>query len=545
MKLLFNARAYTFDPAHPSGSALLLDGGRILAVGSKDELLGQTGRAPELVDLHGRVVLPGLTDAHLHLQYYSLGLQKIDCETDTLEECLRRVTQRVQTTEPGGWVLGHGWNQNPWNLSSRLSGEGLGVRSGGEGFPSIADLDAIAPNHPVYLTAKSLHAAWANSAALRLAGITASTPDPKDGKIQRDESGRATGILLESAMGLVERALPEPTVEALAAAIEQAQSVFWRMGLTGVHDFDRRQSFMALQYLDAHGRLKLRVNKNLPVDDLAHANALGLRTGFGNDMLWIGSVKAFMDGALGPRTAAMFQPYLNEPENRGILNMDAEQLFEHCRQAADVGLSMTVHAIGDRANHEVLDAFEQLRSYERERGLPALRHRIEHVQVLHPDDAPRLAQLNVIASMQPIHATSDMLTADRYWGGRSALSYAWRTQLQHGAHLAFGSDAPVESPNPFLGLHAAVTRRLDGTPGPEGWYPEQKLTLAEAFSAYTQGAAYAANAEHRLGMLAPGFLADLIVLEKDPFSCPPDDLLTMQSAATMVDGEWVWQSESL
>jgi predicted amidohydrolase YtcJ len=531
MKLLFNARVYTFDPAHPGASALLVDRERVLAVGDKEDLLGLAGGRVEEVDLRGRVVLPGLTDAHLHLQYFSLGLQKIDCETGTLQECLRRVEARVKTTPPGEWVLGHGWNQNPWGLA-------------GEGFPSAAELDAIAPNHPVFLTAKSLHAAWANSAALRLAGISANTPDPRDGKIQRDEAGRPTGILLESAMGLVDRVVPEPSVEALADAIEKAQSVFWRMGLTGVHDFDRRDSFMALQFLDAHGRLKLRVNKNLPVSDLDHANALGLRTGFGNDMLWIGSVKAFMDGALGPRTAAMFQPYLNEPGNRGILNMDAEQLFEHCRQAADVGLSMTVHAIGDRANHEVLDAFEQMRAYEDGHGLPHLRHRIEHVQVLHPDDAARLAQLNVIASMQPIHATSDMLMADRYWGDRSALAYAWRTQLEHGAHLAFGSDAPVESPNPFLGLHAAVTRRRpDGTPGPAGWHPEQRLTLAEAFSAYTAGAAYAANAEHRLGLLAPGFLADLIVLEQDPFACPPDDLLTMQSSSTMVGGEWVWQSE--
>ncbi|MFZ5880690.1 MAG: amidohydrolase [Chloroflexota bacterium] len=531
MEILYNARIYTFDPACPRASALLVDRERILAVGEKEDLLGLADGRTRQTDLRGYTVLPGLTDAHLHLQYYSLGLQKIDCETDTLEACLQRVSARVKTTPPGEWILGHGWNQNPWKLS-------------GDGFPSAADLDAIAPHHPVYLTAKSLHAAWANSAALKLAGITLNTSDPKDGKIQRDEAGRPTGILLENAMGLVDCALPEPTVEALAAAIEQAQAVFWRMGLTGVHDFDRRLSFMALQQLDAQGRLKLRVNKNLPVSDLDHAHALGLRTGFGNDMLWIGSVKAFMDGALGPRTAAMFQPYLNETENRGILNMDAEQLFEHCRQAADGGLGMTVHAIGDRANHEALDAFEQLRAYESERGLPHLRHRIEHVQVLHPDDAPRLAQLNVVASMQPIHAPSDMLAADSYWGDRSALAYAWRTQLQHGARLAFGSDAPVESPNPFLGLHAAVTRRRpDGTPGPDGWYPEQRLTLAEAVSAYTLGAAYAANAEHRLGILAPGFLADLIVLEQDPFACPPDSLLSMQSFSTMVGGEWVWKSE--
>ncbi len=526
MNLLYNARIYTLDPACPIASAILVDRERIVAVGEKDELLSLGDRI-ERTDLHGRVLLPGLTDSHLHLKYYSLGLQKIDCETDTLDECLRRVAKRVSSAKPVEWILGHGWNQNNW-----------------AGFPSSADLDAVAPNHPVYLTAKSLHAAWANSAALNLAGITANTSDPKDGKIQRDEAGRATGILLENAMQLVEAVLPEISTEGLADAIEKAQSILWRMGLTGVHDFDRRDSFMALQQLHAQGRLKLRVNKNIPLDSLEHADALGLRTGFGDDMLWIGSVKVFMDGALGPRTAAMFQPYLNEPENCGILNMDAEQLFEHARRAADVGLGMTVHAIGDRANHEVLDAFEQLRAYESERGLPHLRHRIEHLQIVHPDDAARLGRLNVIASMQPIHAASDMRMADRFWGDRSALAYAWRTQLQHGAHLAFGSDAPVESPNPFLGLHTAVTRRrADGSPGPDGWYPAQKLNMAEAVSAYTRGAAYAANAETRLGQLTAGFLADLIVLEQDPFTCDPDDLLTMQSLATMVGGEWVWQSE--
>jgi predicted amidohydrolase YtcJ len=222
--------------------------------------------------------------------------------------------------------------------------------------------------------------------------------------------------------------------------------------------------------------------------------------------------------------------------------MDGEELFEHCRKAAQVGLGMTVHAIGDRANHEVLDAFEQTRAYETQNRLPHLRHRIEHVQILHPDDAPRLGQLNVVASMQPIHATSDMPTADRYWGNRSALGYAWRTQLDHGATLAFGSDAPVESPNPFLGMHAAVTRRrADGSPSAEGWYPEQKLSILEAVLAYTIGAAYAGNADERSGRLNPGFLADLVVLQEDPYLVDPDRLLTMQAAATMIGGEWVWQ----
>jgi len=524
MKLLYHAQIYTLDTSKPVASVIAIDHGEIVAVGG-DELLSEFDRA-EKQNIGGRVILPGLTDAHLHLQHYALSLEKIDCETDTREECLRRVTERVQKAKPGEWILGHGWNQNVWG-----------------GWPSAADLDQIAPNHPVYLTAKSLHAAWTNSAAMKLANITSSTPDPKDGQIQRDAKGEPTGILFENAMQLVGDIVPAPTIEELAHAIQKAQSILWKMGLTGVHDFDRRDCFMALQKLHADGKLKLRVTKNIPVELLDQAFELGLRTGFGDNWLRIGSVKVFMDGALGPRTAAMFQPYLNEPENRGTLNMDGEQLFELGRHAADVGLGMTVHAIGDRANHEVLNAYEQLRAYEKKKGLPALRHRIEHVQVLHLDDVARLAKLDVISSMQPIHATSDMLMADKYWGERSRLAYAWRTQLDAGAHLAFGSDAPVESPNPFWGIHAAVTRRrADGSPNPDGWHPEQRLTIREAIEGYTTGAAYAAYAENRAGKLAEGYLADLIVLERDPFTCDPEEMKDLQLSATMIDGDWVWQS---
>ena len=539
MKLLYNARIHTLNPAQPTASALLVDRGEILAVGG-DELL--EARA-EREDIGGRAVLPGLTDAHIHLQYFALGLQKVDCETATLEECLRRVADRVKEAKPGEWVLGHGWNQNEWkSFPLPESREGLGVRAGE--WPHAIDLDAIAPTNPVYLTAKSLHAAWSNSAALKLAGISASTPNPEKGEIQRDDHGQPTGILLESALELVAEKIPQPGLAEVIEAIRAAQPILWKMGLTGVHDFDRRVCFMALQELRQRGELRLRVTKSIPVDDLDHAHELGLRTGFGDDWLRIGMVKAFMDGALGPHTAAMFQPYLNDGENRGILNMDGEQLFEIARRAADAGLGMAVHAIGDRANHEVLDAYEQLRRYEREHGLPALRHRIEHVQVLHADDAARLAHLNIIASMQPIHAPSDMNAADKFWGGeRARLAYAWRTQLTHGATLAFGSDAPVESPNPFWGIHAAVTRRrTDGSPGPAGWGPEEKLSMPEAVAAYTLGPACAAGMESRLGQLAPGFLADLIVMENDPFTCAPEELLTMQSSATMVGGEWVWRS---
>ena len=528
MKLLYNAHIYTQNPSQPGASAIVIDRERIMAVGNADDLLSQYPNA-DRQDMHGRMILPGLTDAHLHLQHYSLSLQKIDCETDTKEECLRRVGERVKKAKPGEWILGHGWNQNVWGS-----------------WPLASELDAIAPNNPVYLTAKSLHAGWANTTALKLANVTPQTPHPHNGQIQHDAQGNVTGILLETAMELVERAIPESTIDDIASAMEKAQPILWRMGLTGIHDFDRRDSFMALQKLHAQNKLKLRVLKNIPVELLDQAFELGLRAGFGDDWLRIGSIKVFMDGALGPHTAAMFQPYIGEGENRGILNMDGEELFEYGRKAAQVGLGLTVHAIGDRANHEVLNAYEQLRAYENENDLPALRHRIEHVQVIHPDDAARLGKMNIIASMQPIHATSDMLMADQFWGERSNLAYAMKTQLDFGARLALGSDAPVESPNPFWGLHAAVTRRrADGSPSADGWYPEQKLTMAEAVEGYTLGPAYAANMEDRLGRIAPNYLADLIVLEKDVFTCNPNDLLTLKSSATMIGGEWVYASAGI
>ena len=524
MKILHNARIYTLEISQPIASAIAVEHGCVMAVGETDELFSEFDRAKKQ-DMGGRIILPGLTDAHLHLQNYALSQKKIDCETDTLDECLSRVQERAHSAQPGEWILGHGWNQNNWGA-----------------WPSTADLDRIAPNNPVYLTAKSLHAGWANSAALKLAGITSDTPDPANGKLQRDEKRQLTGILLETAMELVNKVIPEPSIESIAEAIDVAQPLLWRMGLTSVHDFDRRDCFMALQQLHARCKLKLRVTKSIPLENLEHAVELGLRTGFGDDWLRIGSVKAFMDGALGPRTASMFQPYANEPENRGILNMDAEELFESGRQAVEAGLSLAVHAIGDRANHEVLDAYEQLRRFERDRNLPPLRHRIEHVQILHPDDAKRLGELGIVASMQPVHATSDMLMADQYWGERAALAYAWQTQLGQGVQLALGSDAPVESPNPFWGLHAAVTRqRSDGSPGTEGWHPEQRLSIQQAIEGYTLGPAYAAGMEDRLGKLSPGFLADLIILEQDPFVIPPAELLQMAPLATMVGGEWVWQ----
>lgn len=524
--LLTNARIYTLDKKLPAGAALAIDAGRILAVGTSDELLAEFGSRFEVEDLHGRVILPGLTDAHLHLQHYALGLAMVDCETATRAECLQRLAERARQTPPGEWVRGQGFNHNAWL----------------EGIGDAADLDAVAPHNPVYITHKSLHSAWVNHLALERAGLTPDSPDPAGARLGRKPDGSLDGILYENAMELVANVIPRPTVKQLVQIFRQVLPNLWQMGLTGVHDFDRRECFAALQILHAAGELNLRVLKSLPLDDLPQAVALGLRQGFGDDMLRMGPVKAFMDGALGPQTAAMLAPYESKAEERGILMLDAHDIYAHARLAAENGFSMAVHAIGDRAVREILDAYQQLRIYERDQlGSPDLRHRIEHVQVIHPQDAGRLAELGVIASMQPIHATSDMFMADHHWGNRAALSYAWRTQLEAGACLAFGSDAPVESPNPFLGLHAAVTRRrADGSPGEQGWYPAQRLTVLEALHGYTTAPAYAAGMENRLGRLAPGYLADLIVLDTDPFQCDPQQLQHILPLRTMVGGKWVY-----
>jgi len=527
--LLLNAKIYTMDTHQPIVNALAIDNGRVAAIGDAKSLGIEIDNSYERIDLGQKIVLPGLVDAHIHLEKYAHNLQKINCETPTRLECLRQVEERVRLSNPGEWILGHGWNQNEWK----------------EGFGNKSELDTLSPKHPVYLTAKSLHAAWANSLALQAAGISIHSPDPPGGRIGRDVSGEPDGILYESAMDLVSSAIPKPDVIQTARVIKEALPQLWSMGLTGVHDFDQRLCFQALQHLNDEGELLFRVLKSIPVEDIHHAVALGLKTGFGNDFLRIGDIKMFADGALGPHTAALLQPYASEPENRGMLLLDAEEIFEYGRLAVENGLSLAVHAIGDRANHEVLNAFSQIRKFEKSLlGVNQIktigRHRIEHVQLIHPDDASRLAELDIIASMQPIHATSDMVMADTYWQARAAYSYAWRTQLQNGALLAFGSDAPVESPNPFWGLHAAVTRRrADGSPGREGWFPEQRLRIHEALQAYTTGAAYAAGLEYHQGKLLPGYFGDLIALDTDPYLCEPEELRAIQPAATMVAGTWV------
>jgi hypothetical protein len=284
------------------------------------------------------------------------------------------------------------------------------------------------------------------------------------------------------------------------------------------------------------------VVKSIPSRTLDQAIEKGYRTGAGSDWLWFGGVKDFMDGALGPATAALLDPYQGREEERGMLLLSEEELLALGVKAAQADLSLSIHAIGDRANRTLLNALEQLREFETRQGIAPLPHRIEHVQLIHPDDLPRLAKLNITASMQPLHAPSDMAMADRWWGDRTTYAYAPKPLIDSGARVIFGSDAPVESPNPLWGIHAAVTRRTaEGEPGPEGWHPENRVSVEQAIAAYTVGPAAAAGSGDRQGKLAPGHWADLIVLETDPFSCPPQELREIRPVGTMVGGEWVWR----
>jgi hypothetical protein len=520
--LLINGKCYTLDEACPRASQVALSEGRVLAVG--EDLSALWASNSQIIDLDGRCVIPGLTDSHIHFTWYALTLRQLDLSgADTLSEMVQLVAKRARETPPDRWIVGHRWDQERWPERR---------------FPTAADLDAVAADHPVLLRAKNGHALVVNSRVLRQAGITAETPDPPGGRIGRREDGSPNGMLFEdSAMRLAADLVPPPRPSELDHALEAAFPRAWQVGLTAVHDVDTIAAFSAYQRLRARGALGLRVVKYLPAEQLDCALALGLRPGLGDDRLRIGGIKVFTDGALGAHTAAMLEPYEGaSPGGTGVLTMEPEAFRALARKAIAGGWPLAVHAIGDRANRLVLDTLAEL-------GPGDLRHRIEHVQLLHPDDVPRLATLGVIASMQPIHATQDYEMAERYWGTRCETAYAWRSLWETGATLAFGSDAPVEDLNPLVGIHAAVTRRCaDGAPGPEGWYPEQRLTVDQAVRAYTWGAAYAGGLEERLGSLSPGKWADLVVLDRDIFTVDPMEIVDTQVRATMVAGELVYDA---
>ncbi|MCX7669379.1 MAG: amidohydrolase, partial [Anaerolineae bacterium] len=532
--ILYNGNIHTMDATVPRAEAIAIAAGRVLAIGRNDEIRPLAGRAAQAVDLAGRTVTPGFTDAHLHFLSYGIGLQEIELAgIASLDEALARVAERAAITPPGQWLTGRGWDHTLW---------------GSGAFPTRQDLDRVAPDHPVFLRRKCGHAGWANTRALELAGITADTPAPFGGAIDRDPvTGQPTGILKDAAMELIFRLFQEPSLEEATAAIKAAMPYAHRAGLVGVHTMEGAAALRAFQALHAAGELKLRVTMQIPEENLDAAIQVGLRSGFGDEWLRIGGVKIFSDGALGAATAWMLEPYEGEPENYGLAMATSEHLRAVIGKASRAGIAAFVHAIGDRANREVLDAIAEARKAETDRASFAtrrapLRHRIEHAQIVHPDDVPRFAALGVIASMQPIHATQDMLIADARWGKRSAHAYAWRSLLNAGAVLAFGSDCPVEDLDVMKGIYAAVTRRrADGTPGPAGWYGEQRLTVAEAVHAYTVGCAYASGEETLKGSLTPGKVADLVVLSQDIFARPPEAILETQVVATTIGGEWAYQ----
>jgi predicted amidohydrolase YtcJ len=527
--LLVNGRIVTMDDTAPRASALALRAGRIVAVGAHTDLEPLRGPQTEVTDLHGATVLPGFVDAHIHWQRYSESLAAVNLyETPTKAEALRRVAERAAMLPPGRWITGFGWSQDVWPQPQ---------------FPSASDLDAVAPAHPVFLRGRSGHAAWVNSLALKLAGIDRDTRAPAGSDILRDAAGDATGILLEwGAMGLVERMIPAPTVDEIADRMLAAQPAAWAMGMTGLHDFDDQEALAALQRLRERGQLGLRVLKNVNLKYLDSLLDMGLRWGFGDAWLRLGGLKLFADGALGAHTALMTEPYEGEPGNRGLVVVPKEAMAEAVLRASEAGFPSTIHAIGDRAVHDVLDVYALARRREAELGIPraARRHRIEHVQIIHPDDVGRLAELDLIASMQPIHATSDYPVADKLWGAaRTPWAYNPRLQLDRGVSVAFGSDAPFDLPGPLAGIHAAVTRRrADGAPGPLGWTPAARVTLEEAVRAYTVAPAWAAGLESELGRLRAGYRADLVVIDGDFMAMTGDELLAARVRATMVDGLW-------
>lgn len=504
-------------PQRPRGEALAIDNGLVLAVGKNEDVLNLAHGDNEIFDLHGRCMLPGFTDAHIHLLQYGLKLTSIDCETESKQACLRRVSAAIQNTPPGIWIRGQGWNHNVWE-------EGIGTKE---------ELDSISKHHPIYLAAKSLHASWVNSAALALAGIHKDTPDPEGGKIARDSQGEPTGILLESASRLVEKIIPAPDEGQMRAALIQGQEELIHFGITAVHDMDEWKIYPLLKKMKEERQFPLRVVKNIPVDHLSDAIQNSLVSGMGDENLRIGWLKLFMDGALGPQTAAMLEPY-ETSDNTGMLILSPEELNEIAEQAVGNGICLAIHAIGDKAIRCALDGMARMPTPT------AIPHRIEHVQVIHPSDMHRMAALHVVASMQPFHVISDMETADQYWGERCKHAYAWNSIHAAGVSLVFGSDAPVETPNPFLGLHAAVNRQNKRTHRP--WHPQQALSLQHALEAYTCTPATLLPGQAVHGKLAVGSRADLTILPVDPFAIPPQSLQTLVPCATMINGAFVWRS---
>ena len=527
--LLHNGPIYTLDAVGAVAEALAIRDGRILAVGVLADVRAAAGPRAEPIDLAGRAAIPAITDAHVHLGYHALARRSVLLDDiDDFELALDTIAQAAARLPAGAWLQGRGWDHTLW----------------GGRWPTAADLDRVIGDRPALLLRKDGHSAWASSAALAIAGIDDATPDPAGGRFRRDDADRQTGILLEQAIGLVRQHIPASDTEQRLAATIEAIAEAHSYGMVGMHiptaatPGDGWLVMHDTMRLRERGALKLRCLNYFGEDGLDAALALGLRSGFGDAWVKLGGLKLFADGALGSETALMLAPY-EGTENSGIAVLAKAQLNDLIGRAIGGGLSVMVHAIGDGANRHVLDAIE--RALRATPGFASpIPNRVEHCQLLAPSDMPRFAELGIIASMQPIHCTQDMDVAQRLWGGRCSGAYAWRSLARLGTTLAFGSDAPVESLNPWRSVHAAVTRqRADGRPD-GGWYPDETLTVEQALRGFTNGPAAAAGESHRQGQLAAGFLADIAVLSADPFAIAPAELAQIAAAITILDGEVVY-----
>lgn len=507
--------------------AIAFRDGRVLETGSSEELMRKY-REAEMKDGEGKTVLPGLIDAHAHVM--GLGMRELDLDITgitSLEATLEKIAEFAAENPDREWIVGRGWNQVLWGSSD---------------FPAASDLDRVVADRPIYLTRIDGHAAWVNTLALEKAGIDRETPDITGGAILRDMDGEATGILVDATMRLVSALIPERTDEDFERAFELALEEMARHGITSVHDArtDPYEWALYQRFADS-GRLSARIYAMIAgtgemFDEMA---ADGPLYSYADGLLSLRSVKISADGALGSRGAALLEDYHDDPGNRGLLFFEQEELNQMLYKGASAGFQMNVHAIGDAANRQLLNAYESLESRLGDQRL--LRHRVEHAQVVAPDDIPRFVDLHLIASMQPTHATSDMNMAEERVGAeRIRGAYAWQTFLGQGTVIAGGSDFPVEHVNPFYGLYSAVTRQDFGGMPPGGWYSEHRMSRIEALRAFTLDAAYAAHQEEIIGTLEPGKWADFIIVDRDFFEIDAAEIWKSEVLETWLAGERVY-----
>ncbi|TWT74564.1 N-substituted formamide deformylase precursor [Posidoniimonas polymericola] len=516
---------WTADPARPTAEAVAVRGNKIVAVGSRADVEALADQSTRVVDAGGGLVIPGCIDSHVHVFTGGSNLSGVQLrDADSRELFVRRIAEHAATLPAGEWITGGDWDHTLW---------------GGE-LPDREWIDEAAGDHPVWIKRLDGHMGLASSLTLKMAGVDDQTEAPDGGAIERDASGRVTGLLRDNAMGLIGGVLPQPSAETMLRHLDAATDYMLERGVTSICQMGSLRDLTALRAARSGGRLRMRVRAYTPLERWELLQRDVQENGPGDDWLRINGLKGFVDGSLGSHTAAMLEPFDDKPSDRGLLVNRPEDLLAWTRGADRAGLQVVVHAIGDRANRIQLDIFEQV---ARENGPRDRRFRIEHAQHPHADDIPRFGGLGVIASMQPYHAIDDGRWAEPLIGvNRCRTTYAFRSLLDTGAKLAFGSDWFVAPASVAMGLEAAVNRRtLDGK-NPDGWYPEQRISLDEALRAYTADAAYAMFDEDKLGMLSPGRLADIVVFDVDPREAPAK-VSEAQVGVTIVDGRVVYEAQ--